>query len=58
MTRVEFALKPTGAGTVLHLCETGFDALPSERREEAWRMNDEGWSMVLDAIEREAGATG
>jgi uncharacterized protein YndB with AHSA1/START domain len=43
-TPVEFRLEPTSNGTRLHLCESGFAALPDDpRRAEALRMNTEGW---------------
>jgi uncharacterized protein YndB with AHSA1/START domain len=43
-TRVEFRLEPQGAGgTRLTVVESGFDALPAHRRDEAFRMNEGGW---------------
>jgi uncharacterized protein YndB with AHSA1/START domain len=51
-TLVEFRLTPNGAGTILHLTETGFDAIPQHRRFEAWRMNERGWGMQMTNIER------
>ena len=38
-TLVEFTLEPTAKGTSLRIVESGFDKLPSRRREEAFRMN-------------------
>lgn len=51
-TRVEFRLDPSGAGTRLTLIESGFDALPAHRRDEAFRMNDAGWAEQLRNIQR------
>jgi uncharacterized protein YndB with AHSA1/START domain len=50
-TLVEFRLEPTATGTRLTVVESGFDALPSHRRDEAWRMNDGGWSIQIQNIQ-------
>jgi uncharacterized protein YndB with AHSA1/START domain len=50
-TLVEFRLEPTATGTRLTVVESGFDALPSRRRDEAWRMNDHGWSVQMQNIQ-------
>ena len=42
-TLVEFRLEPTSNGTRLTIIESGFDALPANRRAEAFRMNEGGW---------------
>jgi hypothetical protein len=47
----EFRLEPKDKGTVLYLTESGFDALPKDRRFEAFRMNDEGWTEQTTNIE-------
>ena len=49
-TRVEFRLEPSGAGTRLTIVESGFDALPAHRGEEAMRMNDRGWTIQAENI--------
>lgn len=49
-TRVEFTLTPSQRGTLVTVVETGFDALPPERRAEAYRLNDEGWSEQMQNI--------
>ena len=49
-TRVEFRLEPKGEGTLLIVTESGFDAIPKERRFEAYRMNDGGWSEQMKNI--------
>ncbi len=51
-TLVEFRLEPVSGGTMLAVVESGFDQLPSQRRDEAFRMNDHGWSQQLGNIER------
>jgi uncharacterized protein YndB with AHSA1/START domain len=50
-TLVEFRLKETADGTLLTVTESGFAKLPRERRAEAFRMNDNGWSKQLHNIE-------
>ena len=42
----------TSAGTRLRVVESGFDKIPGNRRAEAFRMNDGGWSAQLDNIAR------
>ena len=51
-TLVELRLKETADGTLLTITESGFAKLPRERRAEAFRMNDNGWSEQLQNIER------
>ena len=50
MTRVEFLLEPQDGGTLLTVVESGFDRLPPERIDEAFRMNERGWAEQLDNI--------
>jgi uncharacterized protein YndB with AHSA1/START domain len=50
-TLVEFKLEPISGGTLLVLTESGFDKIPSHRRDEAFRMNDRGWSAQMLNIE-------
>lgn len=50
-TLVEFRLEPNDKGTVLYLTESGFDALPKDRRFEAFRMNEDGWTEQMTNIE-------
>lgn len=47
---VEFRLEQTGGGTRLTVTESGFDALPVERRAEAYRMNEGGWEEQMGNI--------
>jgi uncharacterized protein YndB with AHSA1/START domain len=51
-TLVEFALEKTATGTLLRIVESGFDKLPSRRRDEAFRMNERGWTGQLENIAR------
>jgi uncharacterized protein YndB with AHSA1/START domain len=50
-TLVEFRLEKTAGGTLLLLTESGFDKIPSYRRDEAYRMNEGGWSKQMKNIE-------
>jgi uncharacterized protein YndB with AHSA1/START domain len=50
-TLVEFKLEKTSGGTLLIVTESGFDKIPSNRRSEAFRMNEGGWSEQLKNIE-------
>lgn len=50
-TLVEFKLKGEGAQTHLTIIESGFLALPDdERREESYRMNNQGWDAQVENI--------
>lgn len=51
-TLVEFKLKQIPGGTLLTVTESGFDKIPSNRREAAFRMNDGGWTEQMKRIER------
>jgi uncharacterized protein YndB with AHSA1/START domain len=51
-TLVEFRLEKTATGTLLVLTESGFDKIPAERRLEAFRRNDGGWTEQLKNIEK------
>lgn len=50
-TLVEFTLEKTPDGTLLRVTESGFDKIPKDRAEEAYRMNDNGWLDQLINIE-------
>jgi uncharacterized protein YndB with AHSA1/START domain len=54
-TLVEFTLERTANGTLLRIVESGFDKLPSRRREDALRMNEGGWSVQLENIAQHVG---
>jgi len=50
-TLVEFRLEKSASGTLLVLTESGFDKLPADRRLEAFRRNDGGWTQQMKNIE-------
>ena len=50
-TLVEFRLEKTPSGTLLVLIESGFDKIPSDRRLEAFRGNDGGWTEQMKNIQ-------
>jgi uncharacterized protein YndB with AHSA1/START domain len=49
-TLVEFALRPNGCGVKLTISESGFEKIPADRRDEAFRMNSQGWDQQLKNI--------
>ena len=49
-TLVELYLEKRSAGTLLTVTESGFSKLPTARRSEAFRMNNDGWSEQLQNI--------
>lgn len=51
-TLVEFRLKEIPTGTLLVVTESGFDKIPAHRRDEAFRMDDAGWTSQIKNIER------
>ncbi len=51
-TLVEFRLEKTPTGTLLVLTESGFENLPDDRRLEAFRQNDGGWTEQMKNIEK------
>jgi uncharacterized protein YndB with AHSA1/START domain len=51
-TLVEFQLEESGDGTILTIVESGFDRIPLARRDEAFRMNDAGWTGQAKNIEK------
>jgi uncharacterized protein YndB with AHSA1/START domain len=50
-TLVEFRLEPTTAGTRLTVTESGFAAVPEDRRERNFRGNSGGWEQQMKNIE-------
>jgi uncharacterized protein YndB with AHSA1/START domain len=50
-TLVEFRLEPTANGTRLTVVESGFDSLPDNRRPDAFRMNEGGWTEQMKNIQ-------
>lgn len=51
-TLVVFELLEAPGGTLLKVTESGFDRIPLERREQAYRGNDEGWGIQVENIAR------
>lgn len=56
-TLVEFRLEKTANGTLLVLTESGFDKLPADRRMEAFRRNEGGWTEQMKNIEKHVAKT-
>lgn len=55
-TLVTFALQDTaGGGTRVTVVESGFDKVPAARREEAFRMNSQGWDAQMVNLARHLG---
>jgi uncharacterized protein YndB with AHSA1/START domain len=52
MTLVEFRLKSVPEGTELTIVESGFDRIPAHRRDEAYRLNDGGWTSQIENLRR------
>jgi uncharacterized protein YndB with AHSA1/START domain len=50
-TLVEFKLEKIPTGTLLTLTESGFENIPGDRRLEAFRRNDGGWTEQMKNIE-------
>jgi len=49
-TLVECELTEVPGGTRLRIVESGFDRVPLARREEAFRMNSEGWAAQMKNV--------
>ncbi len=49
-TLVEFHLSDVADGVELTVIESGFDQIPPERRAEAFRMNEGGWTAQVENI--------
>jgi len=56
-TLVEFHLEKSAAGTLLKVTESGFDAIPAARRDEAFRMNSGGWAEQMKNIQKHVTST-
>ena len=46
-----FRLTATTDGTSLVVTESGFDSIPPGRRDEAFRMNSNGWAAQIKNLE-------
>lgn len=51
-TLVEFRLEAVAGGTQLKVVESGFDQIPASRRDEAFRMNSNGWAIQMENLQR------
>jgi uncharacterized protein YndB with AHSA1/START domain len=51
-TLVVFELTEVPGGTLLKVTESGFDGIPLDRRDTAYRGNSEGWTIQMGNIER------
>lgn len=51
-TLVEFTLEDTSDGVLLRIVESGFDAIPAERRQSAFDSNSEGWSAQTELVRK------
>lgn len=51
-TVVEFTLEDTPDGVRLRIVESGFEAIPVERRQSAFEDNSEGWSAQTELVRK------
>lgn len=51
-TLVEFTLSETSDGVLLRIVESGFDAIPAERRVAAFEANSEGWAAQTELVRK------
>jgi uncharacterized protein YndB with AHSA1/START domain len=51
-TLVEFTLEDTSDGVLLRIVESGFDAIPAERRRSAFEGNSEGWTAQIELVRK------
>jgi uncharacterized protein YndB with AHSA1/START domain len=51
-TLVEFHLEDVDGGTLLTVTESGFDSMPAEYRDIAYRGNEGGWTQQMASIAR------
>jgi uncharacterized protein YndB with AHSA1/START domain len=51
-TLVEFELEEVAEGTKIRVTESGFDAIPFERRAASIRSNTRGWEGQMEALRR------
>jgi uncharacterized protein YndB with AHSA1/START domain len=52
LTLVTFRLEPAGGETLLTVTESGFEKVPADRRAEAFRMNEQGWTEQVGNIRK------
>jgi uncharacterized protein YndB with AHSA1/START domain len=51
-TLVEFTLSEASEGVWLQIVESGFDAIPAERRAQAFQANSEGWAHQIELVQK------
>jgi uncharacterized protein YndB with AHSA1/START domain len=51
-TLVELTLEDTAGGVLLRIVESGFEAIPAERRQSAFESNSEGWSAQTELVRK------
>jgi uncharacterized protein YndB with AHSA1/START domain len=51
-TLVEFTLDETADGVLLRIVESGFEAIPAERRAAAFEANSEGWAAQTELVRK------
>ena len=51
-TLVEFTLEQAPGGVLLRIVESGFEALPAERRDSAFEGNSEGWAAQTELVRK------
>jgi uncharacterized protein YndB with AHSA1/START domain len=54
-TLVEFTLTESDGGVLLRIVESGFDAIPAERRAAAFEANSGGWAAQIELVEKYLG---
>ena len=55
---VEFTLEDVEGGTLLRIVESGFDAVPLDRRAKALEGNTEGWTIQAERVRQHVEAGG
>ncbi|MCV7286474.1 SRPBCC family protein [Mycolicibacterium wolinskyi] len=51
-TLVEFSLSEAADGVLLRIVESGFDAIPAERRASAFEANSDGWAHQTELVRK------
>jgi uncharacterized protein YndB with AHSA1/START domain len=51
-TLVEFTLEDTADGVLLRIVESGFEAIPADRRQSAFEGNSEGWAAQTQLVRK------
>ena len=51
-TLVEFTLSEAPDGVLLRIVESGFDAIPRERRADAFEANSGGWAKQTELVRK------